>query len=137
LRRYAVAASGAIRDTAYSSPPAVEPSVENASGSEPDLSARRPVMNHARKAIAVSVLALGAAALGATTAVATHPAENGTVPAIVVPRDPPPTRTIGVPIDDTMSEAFQAAAAALGGAGLALVAVRIHRRRPARSSVLR
>jgi hypothetical protein len=87
-------------------------------------------MKHAHTAISVSVLALSAAALGATTAAATHPAENGTVPAVVVPRDPPPTRIIEVPVDDATSEALQAATAALGGAAIALVAVRIHRRRP-------
>ena len=86
-------------------------------------------MNHTRAAIAVAALALTAAALGATNATATHPAENGTLPVTVVPHDPPPPRTIEVPVDDATSEALQAGISALGGASIALGAVWIYRRR--------
>jgi hypothetical protein len=86
-------------------------------------------MNHTSTTIAVSALAVAAAALGATNAAATQPAENGTLPATVVPHDPPPTSTIEVPVDDTTSEALQAAASALGGAGVALAGFWIYRRR--------
>ena len=86
-------------------------------------------MNHTRTALATAALALTAAALGATNAVATHPAENGTVPVSVKPHDPPPPTTIEIPVDDAANEALQAGASALGGAAIALGAVWINRRR--------
>ncbi|MFI6831816.1 hypothetical protein ACIBG5_32250 [Kribbella sp. NPDC050241] len=82
-------------------------------------------MNYARTAISVAALAVSAIALGASTAAATHPAENGTVTF----HDPPPPKTVEVSVDDTTSEAVQVGASALGGAGLALGAVLIYRRR--------
>lgn len=86
-------------------------------------------MNHARTAIAATALALSAAALGATHASANHPAENGTLPDAVAPHDPPPPRTIEVPVDDTVGEGIQSGASVLGGAGAALTGVWIYRRR--------
>ena len=78
-------------------------------------------MNHACTAVAVSAFALGTAVLGASTAAANHPAENGMAAENVVPRDPQPPRTIEVPVDDTTTEAVQAGASALVGAGLTAV----------------
>jgi len=86
-------------------------------------------MNHARTTIAATALALSAAALGASTAAANHPAENGTVQGALIPHDPPPPKTVEVSVDDATSEVVQAGASALGGAGIALGAVILYRRR--------
>jgi uncharacterized protein (TIGR03382 family) len=85
-------------------------------------------MNHPRTAISVAALALSVTALGASTAAAHHPAENGTVSGALVPYDPPPPKTVEVSVDDTTSEAVQAGASALAGAGVALFAVLLYRR---------
>ncbi|MFG1625306.1 hypothetical protein [Kribbella sp. NPDC049227] len=86
-------------------------------------------MNHARTAISVAALSVSAIALGASTAAANHPAENGTPSGTVTSQDPPPPTTVEIAVDDTTSEAVQLGASALGGAGIALGAVLIHRRR--------
>lgn len=86
-------------------------------------------MNHARTAIAVSAAALTAAVLSASSATATHPAENGPLPAIVIPRDPPPPKVVEVPVDDTSSEAVQSGTSALAGAALTLTTLWLYRRR--------
>jgi hypothetical protein len=91
-------------------------------------------MNNARTAIAVSAIALTTAALAAPTATANHPAENGTLPAIVIPRDPPPPKVVEVQVDDTRSEALQSGSSALGGAAIALSALWLYRRQRAASS---
>ncbi|TCC44905.1 hypothetical protein E0H75_30730 [Kribbella capetownensis] len=86
-------------------------------------------MNHTRTAISVAALAVSATALGASTAAANHPAENGTVSGALIPHDPPSPKTVEIAVDDTTSEAVQAGASALGGAGIALGAVLLYRRR--------
>jgi len=100
-------------------------------------------MNHAGTAIAVSALALSAGALGATNAVATHPAENGTLPVPVAPYGQPDERT-GYPgyadrssptstepnqgLDTTSVAVGALGGIALGGAGLGIALV-VQRRR--------
>ncbi|TCC45389.1 LPXTG cell wall anchor domain-containing protein [Kribbella pittospori] len=110
-------------------------------------------MNHARTAIAATALGLIAVTLGATNAAATHPAENGTLPAPAVTYGPPdchwayhpsgdavpvpepPVQAALGPSDDTGAETMQAGASALGGACLALTGVWIYRRRHALNSM--
>jgi hypothetical protein len=81
-------------------------------------------MNRRNSAIAVSALALGAAAFTATEASAQQPPEprsgDSTAPASVIQR---------VQVDDAGIEAVQAGASALGGAGLALGGLWLYRRR--------
>ena len=82
-------------------------------------------MNRRNSAIAVSALALGAAAFIATEASAQQPPEprsgDSTAPASV-------TKRVEVPVDDAGVEAVQAGASALGGAGLALGGLWLYRR---------
>ncbi len=101
-------------------------------------------MNHARTAIAVSALALSAAALGATQASARldpEPASGYTTTPdchwsyhpvcdeVPVPVPPAEAALALGPSDDNGAEALQAGASALAGAGIALGAVWICRRR--------
>ena len=90
-------------------------------------------MNHARTAIAAFVLALSAAALGATQASAQYEPGPGSAPATVPPVRAPasPTDLVKVAVDDTVSEGIQAGASALGGVGMALTGLWIYRRRHA------
>jgi len=104
-------------------------------------------MNHKCTVIAVPALALSAVALATTEASAKVPEETVHQDS-TVPRDPPvrdhnypkertdivgtteaaPVRVM-VPIDDGTTEALQAGAAALGGAGLAFGSLWLYRRR--------
>jgi|tagenome__1003787_1003787.scaffolds.fasta_scaffold20014160_2 hypothetical protein len=108
-------------------------------------------MNRASTAIAVSAIALSAAALGATNAAATHPADNGTLPTPAAPygspdchwayhsvcnevpgsEHPVEAAVAPSPSDNSGAETMQLSASALGGAGIALGAVWIYRRRQA------
>lgn len=90
-------------------------------------------MIHARTPIAISALALSAAALGATQASAQYEPGPGSAPATVPPVSAPasPTDLVKAAVDDTASEGIQAGASALGGAGIALAGLWIYRRRHA------
>jgi hypothetical protein len=103
-------------------------------------------MNHARTAIAVSALALSAAALGATQASAQPGPEPGsgytTTPDChwayhpACHETPAPVPPVEAALDpgsshDNGAETMQTGASALGGAGIALGAVWIYRRRQA------
>jgi hypothetical protein len=104
-------------------------------------------MNHKYTVIAVPALALGAVALATTEASAKVPEETGQLDS-TAPRDPPirnhnypqdrtdilgtteaATDRVIVPVDDGMTEALQAGASALGGAGLAFGSLWLYRRR--------
>ncbi|WP_432942146.1 hypothetical protein ACQPXM_35005 [Kribbella sp. CA-253562] len=86
-------------------------------------------MNRTTFAVAVPVLALGAIGVGAGAA-------NAKVPDDPTTRGNPPGAlsgqpvTVEVPVDDGVSEAVQAGASALGGAGIACTALWLYRRRP-------
>jgi hypothetical protein len=86
-------------------------------------------MNRTRRIVAVVSVALGAAGLAATEASAQLPDDSGSV--AVTPHDPAPIRTVhvNVPVDDHLSEAVQAGASALAGAGVALGGLWLYRRR--------
>ena len=103
-------------------------------------------MNHARTAIAVSALALSATALGATEASAQlapeprsgytttpdcHWAYHPVCDEVPVPVLPVEAALDPGSSDDSGAETMQAGASALGGAGIALSAVWIYRRRQA------
>ena len=83
-------------------------------------------MNHIRILIAIPALAFGAALVEASQASAKYDPESGeSGQAVVVVREPGQT----VQVDDHVAEALQAGAGALGGAGIALTTLWIHRRR--------
>jgi hypothetical protein len=86
-------------------------------------------MNHRRSIIAISALAAAVVTATATEASAKVPPEDTSRPATVVPHDPPPTRTVEIPVDDNSVETLQAGASALGGAGIALAGMWLYRRR--------
>ena len=93
-------------------------------------------MNHKRIIITAPVLAV--AALAFTSAESNAKVLPYPAPAAVAPHDPNPS-TYAVPTqpaatttivsDDNAAEAFQAGASALGGAGIALAAMWLYRRR--------
>jgi hypothetical protein len=102
-------------------------------------------MNHKSSIIVTPALIVAALAFTAAEANAELPADDGG-PAAVVPHDPAPPNypsyapTYPVPAetstgsgagsaDDTAAEAFQAAASALGGAGIAFAGMWLYRRR--------
>lgn len=104
-------------------------------------------MNHKCTILAVPALALSAVAFATTEAAAKVPEETAQ-PGSTVPRDPPvwehnypqdrtdivgiteaPTVRVMIPVDDGTTEALQAGAAALGGAGLAFGSLWLYRRR--------
>jgi hypothetical protein len=104
---------------------------------------REEIMNRRYAAVAMSALAFGAVALTSTEASARIPYEPG--PAAVAPHDPAPPNypeydpryevprapaATGQSVsDDTVAEALQAGASALGGAGVALGGLWLYRRR--------
>jgi hypothetical protein len=87
-------------------------------------------MNRTTFAVAVPVLALGAIGVGAGAAnakVPDDPTSRGSTSGVVsdLPGQP---GTVEVPVDDDISEAVQAGASALGGAGIACTALWLYRR---------
>jgi hypothetical protein len=78
-------------------------------------------MKHIHTLVAVPVLTCGIALAGATQASAREINPEDTYRSVVVVHDPGP--------DDTIAEALQAGASAIGGAGIALVALGAYRRR--------
>jgi hypothetical protein len=88
-------------------------------------------MNRTTFAVAVPVLALGAIGVGAGAAnakVPDDPTIRGNTTGVVGELSPQPV-TVDVPVDDGASEAVQAGASALGGAGIACTALWLYRRR--------
>jgi hypothetical protein len=90
-------------------------------------------MNHKRSVIVVPALAAVVFTLTAAEATARVIPEHTTESRSVMPHDPPAVpyvdETITVTADDAAAEGVQAGAAALGGAGLALVGMWRYRRR--------
>jgi hypothetical protein len=91
------------------------------------------IMNRTTTAVAVSALALGVigASAGTANAINQYPDSAGVgainqYPDDVAGGDSPPAVTVQV--DDAKSEAVQAGAAALGGAGLAFAGLWLYRR---------
>ncbi|TCN31075.1 hypothetical protein EV644_13052 [Kribbella orskensis] len=85
-------------------------------------------MKHSYAIVAVPVLVCGAVLAGTTQASAREiDPESDYRGSIVVVEQPGPTRL--VPVDDTVAEALQTGAGAVGGAGLVIAGLWLYRRR--------